>query len=55
MKAYLDTEHLKQKKLCKEIFIMQETKKRLMQLIIEGNFPDAKEWNKIARKRRAIL
>ena len=52
MKAYLDTEHLKQKKLCKEIFIM---KKRLMQLIIEGNFPNAKEWNKIARKRRAIF
>lgn len=33
----------------------KETKKRLMQLIIEGNFPNAKEWNKIARKRRAIL
>ena len=27
----------------------KETKKRLAQLIIEGNFPNAKQWNKIAR------
>ena len=33
----------------------KETKKRLAQLIIEGNFPNAKQWNKIARKRRIIF
>lgn len=33
----------------------KETKKRLAQLIIEGNFPNAKQWNKIARKRRFIF
>lgn len=33
----------------------KETKKRLVQLIIEGNFPNSKQWNKIARKRRVVL
>lgn len=28
----------------------KETKKRLTQLIIEGNFPNAKAWNKIAQE-----
>ncbi len=28
----------------------KETKKRLTQLIIEGNFPNSREWNKIAQK-----
>lgn len=28
----------------------KETKKRLTQLVIEGNFPNARNWNKIAQE-----
>ena len=33
----------------------KETKKRLAQLIIEDNFPNARQWNKIARKRGLVF